>query len=410
MIYKMLKGRNFRNFFISDVTQGFGVGMSTIGANWFLLDQTGSATAVGLLLAINVIAGFLVFPLVGTLTDKFNRKAIIMWTHLTRSLLIFILTALFFINGFHTIYLYIFTVINGIGWTIYMSASRSLIQEILTKDEYVNGNSLIEISLQVGMFMAGGVSGLLYKYLGFEIILLMNSIAFIVSSIALIRITYKSDIVTENKESFLKNFKGGLSYLNSQKLLFIFGVVSIIPLVSTMIFNVVVPSYVSDSLHADSVVFGMTDMFYGVGGLASGFLAAPLAKRVSSKYAIFLFFITAIIIMTILTINAYIAILFIGSFLIGLSNSSLRILMNSILMKLVDKRFMGRAMSVWMAISLLFQAILAYSLGSLVDYFSPGIGFLFMGILMLLGFIIFGLTTHSAFLKQVNEETEDRAL
>ncbi|MFP7177056.1 MFS transporter, partial [Priestia filamentosa] len=105
-----------------------------------------------------------------------------------------------------------------------------------------------------------------------------------------------------------------------------------------------------------------------------------------------------------------ITILFIGSFLIGLSNSSLRILMNSTLMKLVDKRFMGRAMSVWMAISLLFQAILAYSLGSLVDYFSPGIGFLFMGILMLLGFIIFGLTTHSAFLKQVNEETEDRAL
>ncbi|MFP7177091.1 MFS transporter, partial [Priestia filamentosa] len=301
MIYKMLKGRNFRNFFISDVTQGFGVGMSTIGANWFLLDQTGSATAVGLLLAINVIAGFLVFPLVGTLTDKFNRKAIIMWTHLTRSLLIFILTALFFINGFHTIYLYIFTVINGIGWTIYMSASRSLIQEILTKDEYVNGNSLIEISLQVGMFMAGGVSGLLYKYFGFEIILLMNSIAFIVSSIALIRITYKSDIVTENNESFLKNFKGGLSYLNNQKLLFIFGVVSIIPLVSTMIFNVVVPSYVSDSLHAGSVVFGITDMFYGVGGLVSGFLAAPLAKRLSSKYAIFLFFIMAIIIMTILT-------------------------------------------------------------------------------------------------------------
>lgn len=409
MVYNMLKGKNFRNFFISDITQGFGVGMSTIGANWFLLDKTGSATAVGLLLAINVIAGFLVFPLVGTFTDKFNRKVIIMWTHLIRAVLIFILTALFFISGFHPIYLYIFTIINGIGWTIYMSASRSLIQEILPEDEYFSGNSLIEISLQVGMFMAGAASGFLYKYFGFEIILLINSLAFLISSIALLRVTYKSEIVSEENESFLKSFKGGISYLGGKKLLFIFGIVSIIPLVSTMIFNVIVPSYVNDSLNAGSVAFGIADMFYGIGGLVSGFLAAPLANRFSSKHTIFSFFGIAIVIMTVLTINKYITILFIGSFLIGLSNSSLRILMNSLLMKMVDKRFMGRAMSVWMAMSLLFQAILAYSLGRLVDYFSPGIGFLFMGALMLLGFILFNFIINSSFLNHLNKKSEDTA-
>ena len=65
--------------------------------------------------------------------------------------------------------------VNGIGWTVYMSASRSLVQELLPKEDLLNGNSLIEISLQVGMFVAGGVSGVLYKFYGFEVILILNA-------------------------------------------------------------------------------------------------------------------------------------------------------------------------------------------------------------------------------------------
>lgn len=123
--------------------------MSFIGANWFLMDQTNSLQSLGFMLSLNVIAGFLVFPYVGTITDKFNRKTIIFWAHIIRAIVILGVCSTFLFSGFKIEFLYLLAVLNGIGWTVYMSASRSLIQELLDAEDLINGNSLIEISLQV---------------------------------------------------------------------------------------------------------------------------------------------------------------------------------------------------------------------------------------------------------------------
>ena len=64
MVFSVLRTRNFRNYFFSDIISGFGVGMSTIGANWFIMDRTGSLSAVGLMLTLNVLGQFCNLPFV----------------------------------------------------------------------------------------------------------------------------------------------------------------------------------------------------------------------------------------------------------------------------------------------------------------------------------------------------------
>ncbi|MCZ8521671.1 MULTISPECIES: MFS transporter [Paenibacillus] len=389
MVFSVLRSRQFRHYFFSDIISGFGVGMSTIGANWYLMDRTGSLGAIGFMLTLNVLAGFAISPLVGTLTDRFNRKSIIQGANWIRAALILALALAFLLTGFHTVYLYLFTIINGIGWTVYMSASRSLVQELLTEKELINGNSLIEISLQVGMFLAGAASGILYKFFGFEVILLLNAAAFVISALFLSRVRY-TPIAVENKgESFFANFKEGLRYLKDRPPVFLLGVVSIIPVVAVMIFNVVLPGYVNGPVQGDSVVFGLSDMFYGIGGLLSGFAAAPLARKLSNQGAITLFFLLSAGILFAWAFSASVVLLYLGSVLLGLSNSSLRIIMNTRLMETVSKSFMGRAMSVWIAISLLLQCLSATGLGIVLDRVAPGVGFAGIGALMLAGLLLY---------------------
>lgn len=388
MIFGVLKLNNFRNFFLSEIIYGFGVGMSTVGANWFLMDQTNSIKLVGFMLSLNVIAGFVISPFIGILTDRFNRKTIILWTYLTQAGAIAVITALLLLAGFKVEYLYLFAIVNGMGWSTYMSTSRSLVQELLPEKDLINGNSLVEVSLQVGMFMAGAASGIIYKYFGFESILVFNSIAFIVSSIFLSRVRYNSIIIEDKKETFYASFKNGINYLRNRPKIFFLGIVAIIPLVSTMMYNVVLPGYVEDTVGGSSIVFGLSDMFYGIGGLLSGFVAAPIAKRISNNGTVVLFFLVSIGILFAFGMNNYVMILFLGSLLFGLSNSSLRILMNTTLMESVSKSYMGRAMSVWMAISLIMQAVASSGLGILIDRFSPRVGFICLSGLMLVGFVI----------------------
>lgn len=320
MVFSVLKLRNFRNFFLSEIISGFGVGMSTIGANWFLLDQTNSTKLIGLMLSLNVIAGFLVAPLIGTLADKFNRKVIILWTYLVQVIVLIGITGLLSISGFKIEYVYLFAIVNGMGWTTYISTSRSLVQEILSDQDYINGNSLVEISLQVGMFMAGAASGVIYKYSGFEFILIFNATAFILSSIFLSRVKYNSITIDNKEETYRESFKNGIRYLADRPKIFFLGVVAIIPLVSTMMYNVVLPGYVSDTVGGDSIVFGLSDMFYGIGGLLSGLIAAPVAKRISNNATVILFFCLSIGILLCFAFNSYVLVLFLGSVLFGLSN------------------------------------------------------------------------------------------
>ncbi|MCF6409750.1 hypothetical protein L1611_08435 [Alkalihalobacillus sp. EGI L200015] len=90
-----------------------------------------------------------------------------------------------------------------------------------------------------------------------------------------------------------------------------------------------------------------------------------------------------------------IVLIYVGSFLIGLSNSSLRIIMNTMLMEIVPKNLMGRALSVWMGIALLLQGVFAIRLGLLIDVFSPSVGFLCMGGLIVVGVAVqFFFTSH----------------
>jgi MFS family permease len=227
MFLTIIKKRNFRNFFFSDIISGFGVGMSFIGANWFLMDQTNSLQSLGFMLSLNVIAGFLVFPYVGTITDKYNRKTIIFWAHLVRAIVILGVCSTFLFSGFKIEFLYLLAILNGIGWTVYMSASRSLIQELLSEEDLINGNSLIEISLQVGMFMAAAVSGFSYAFFGFWLILLINAMVFLISTIFLIRIKYTPISAEDKEETFYVNFKKGLTYLKERPSIFLLGVAAV---------------------------------------------------------------------------------------------------------------------------------------------------------------------------------------
>ena len=396
MFLSMLKIKNFRSFFFSEIIYAFGVGMSTVGANWYLVDQTGSTTAVGFMLALNVLAGFFISPVIGILTDQFNRKKIVFWTYFIQALAVLVIACLFLLDEFKVGYLYLFSIINGMGWTTYMSTSRSLLQELLNEKELINGNSLVEISLQVGMFSAGGISGVLYQYFGFEFILISNSIAFIFSSFFISKVSYNSILKEYSKASIYASFKEGIHYLIQTPKIFFLGVAAILPLVATMMYNVVLPEYVNNTVNGSAVDFGISDMFYGIGGFISGFLAVLLAKRLSNNLAVTLFFLISISTLFTLAFNNYISFLFLGSLLFGLCNSSLRILMNTTLMQTVPKSFMGRAMSVWMAISLLLQALLSPGLGMLIDRFSPELGFICLSGLMILGFIVYLLITKSS--------------
>ena len=388
MFKRLLLFKNFRFFFFSEIFYCFAIGMGTIGANWVLVDTTGSAQLVGLLLTVNVLAGFAASPIIGVFTDRVNRKLLLLTMYVLQIILLVCLAVFLIFHHVTILSIFLFSIINGLGWTTYMASSRSLMQEILTEEQYIEGNAIVEISLQVGMFTAGAAAGVLYEIVGFEPLLFINAIAILFSCLCLVRIQYRSFTKSTNQHSFLQNFKAGTSYLKKEYWLFIFGIASILPSVSTMLFNVVLPTYVTDIIKGDSIVFGLSDMFYGIGGFLSGFLASRIVRNKSYQKVNTYTFLIIIIILNLLVLNSSTWILFGACLLYGFGNSALRIWMNTRIMEYVPKAYIGRAISVWTAISLLLQAILSICLGRLIDLTAANYGFIFLAFVMAVGVLL----------------------
>lgn len=385
MVIQMLKLKNFRRFFLSEIFYCFAIGMGTVGANWVLMDKTGSAQLVGLVLTVNVLAGFFVSPIIGVLTDRFNRKSLLLTLYTIQIVLLTFLAGLIVFTEFYAFYVFIFSIINGLGWTTYMATSRGLMQELLSEEQYVEGNAIIEISLQAGMFTAGAASGVLYEIIGFGWLLMLNSTAIFISGMCLVGIRYYPISISGNNVSFVKDFRAGMSYLKKEYWLLIFGIASILPSVSTMLFNVVLPGYVTDVIKGNSIVFGLSDMFYGIGGFVSGFITSRIIRKMSYLVAILSTFFIIMMILGSLVFNESAWILYGACLLYGFGNSSLRIWMNTRIMGSVPKGYLGRAIAVWTAISLLLQAVLSIGLGRLMDQTSANLGFGWLVTVMALG-------------------------
>lgn len=387
MAFSILKKSKFRNYFLADIISGFGTGMNFIGANWFILKFTGSSAAVGELLSVTLFSGLLIFPFAGTIADRFNRRNIIFWSNLVRGIIISIVAVTIFTAHFKVSYIYLLAVIGGMGWTVFIPASRGLVQEIVERDDLIKGNSLIEVSLQVGMFLAAAAAGFIYKYFGFGTILVIDALTFFVSNVFLMKIKYKATVAHDAHHSFFMQFANGLKYLLASPIIFGFGIIMFLPFVATMSSNVVLPAYVSDHLGRDAVAFGLADMAYGIGACLSGFIAGHIVLKLSKFKAAIGFFLISIASLIFLSANKFVSGLYIASLFFGLCNSSLRIVMNTAIMEIVPKSYMGRAMSVWMAISMLMQVASAYGVGRFIDATSASLGFVWLAAIMLIGLV-----------------------
>lgn len=372
---------------MADIISGFGVGLMTVGANWYMLAQTKSSKLVGFYLTINVIAGFISAPLAGTLTDRFSRRVMILWSFIGRAIPMIVIAGFFIINGFNLYVMYGLAMLTGAGWITYMSASRSYIQSILPAELLGSANSFVEVSLQVGMFIAGAISGVILNYTGFLAILLINIAMFSVGAL-LILLSPKDKVDSDAIRKSETGFINGIRYILTKPVVIVIGILSVLPLLVTQLFNVSSPAYVSNLLGQNSIVYGTADMLYGIGGLTAGIITSWVITKINKKRMISVYFSIACIVLILLYLGRMVSLMYICTYAIGLSNSSLRIVTNTVLMENVSKQYMGRTTSIWNGIAQFIEIFASSWMGIMNDKLGANFGFLIMFIVMGIGLVI----------------------
>ena len=184
-----------------------------------VLALTGSAVQAGMVVGLNTIAVLVVSPLAGALTDRWNRKSIMLLCDAGRMLLTLTIPLALWFHALTMLQLYIVVTFAGVLGTIFSVANTAALSNVVTRDQLPAALSQSQAAYSGTRTFASLLGGVLYS-IGNVFPFLVNAVSFGVSvfSLGLMRGNFQSR-QESSRQPLHRAIGEGFSWLWKQPLL-----------------------------------------------------------------------------------------------------------------------------------------------------------------------------------------------
>ena len=196
-----MKNKNFIIIVIGQIISLFGNAIQRFSMSLYLLEFTGSTATFANILAISTIPYILFAPIAGMLSDRVNKKKIMVYLDFFCSFLIGGY-AIILLNGRdHEVIVAIVMFMLSICFTLYGPAVTSSIPQIVEEDKLTSANGVINQVGSIVNFAGPILAGVLYGIVGIKAIVIINAISFFASAIMELFLDIPDLVVNEDVES-----------------------------------------------------------------------------------------------------------------------------------------------------------------------------------------------------------------
>ena len=348
MVFRALKYRNFRVFFLGQSVSLIGTWMQYVAMSWLVYRMTGSAFMLGVVGFASQFPTFILSPFTGVLADRHNRHKILLFTQvlaLLQALILAILTLTGLIQVWHIIVMGVFLgCVNSLDIPVRQSFILQMIEE---KENLGNAIALNSMMFNMARLIGPSIAGVLIAIAGEGVCFLVNAISYVAVIASLVAMDEGIKIRKDKKEDYnmFKELKEGFNYaFGSQPIRAILLLLGIISLMG-MSYAVLMPVFAKDVLGGGPHTLGFLMAAVGLGALAgtvylaSGKKAIVFGNTLPISAGIFGIGITAFSFSHNMWISLFL--LFIAGFGIMVQMAS----SNTILQTIVDDDKRGRVMS-----------------------------------------------------------------
>jgi MFS family permease len=330
----------FRSLSIARVVSFVGDSVSLVALMLFVADRTGQALAVSLLLLVGDFAPALLSPLTGAVSDRFDRKHVMITCELAQG-------ALLVVIALTLPALPLLLVLVGVRATLgqtFLPASRAAIPELVGDRDLAAANSTIGFSTNGAEAIGPFIAAALFPMIGVRGVLLVDAASFLLSAalLTMVRSLPPAGRETERRPSFLAEARAGLGYLRSAPAVRIIALTFCAVVAFNGIDDVAVVYLVRDTLHAPESSVGL--LLGGVGvGLLAGYLVLGRGGRRWSMPVLLLVGFAVSSVGNLLTGLAWAVLAaFVLQTVRGLGIAAMDVASNTLVQQLVPARLLGR--------------------------------------------------------------------
>ncbi|MFS1519698.1 MFS transporter [Bacillus sp. SCS-151] len=343
----ILKNKNFLLLFLSRFSSVFGDAMLFILLLTMLDNLNTSSVGLSLFYIYSTIPALLFSVPAGAIIEKNYLQKVMSITNINRIILILSLILLQFISSPSqtSIYLLVFMVMAN--HVFYIPANSSLLTKIVKKEDVVNANSHIQITMMVARLGSYACSAWLIKIgISFNNILFIIALIYALSLAFIISIKpyYKSHKNNSNT-SYFQDISEGMNYIKSNRifsrLFLIFGLSWIVGS-SIDIFLI---SYLTNILNRGPEDLYLITTFSLIGITIGSLLAPYLYRKIDAKIGILLSSLFFSIVIILFSLKLPIWILLISLFIGGITQGLFLIFINTYLQTHVQENLLARVYS-----------------------------------------------------------------
>lgn len=275
IIFRSFQYRNYRLFFGGQSISLIGTWMQRIAMPWLVYHITGSAFLLGVVSFAGQIPTFLLAPVAGVLTDRWNRYYVLIVSQIVAMLQALVLTLLFYSGTIQIWHIVVLSAVLGCFNAFDVPSRQSFVVDMVEKKEDMgNAIALNSLMFNGARIIGPSVAGVLLASAGEGICFLINAISyiFVIASLLMMKVAPRG---TSRKDSHIsKDLREGLNYAFGfapiKHLIFLLALVSLM----SMPYAVLMPVFAKEVLHGGSHTFGFLMGAAGFGALLGGIYLA----------------------------------------------------------------------------------------------------------------------------------------
>ncbi len=273
--FRSLRIRNYRLYFIGNVTCQTGTWMNRVAQDWLVLQLTdNNAVALGIATALQFGPTLLLSIWAGTVADRSDKRRLLAWIQVVLGLAAVTLGVLTWIHVAQIWHVYAACVVVGIAASMDGPVRQSFVSELVGPTQLTNAVALNAMGFNGARIVGPAVAGVLISWVDTGPVMTISGLSYIAVIIGLIRI----DPVQLRQAKRVQRTKGqireGLRYVRNRPDLVL--VLLLLFMVATfgMNFQVTMAIMARIVFHRDAASYGLLSTAIAIGALAGATLSA----------------------------------------------------------------------------------------------------------------------------------------
>ena len=394
----VFNNKNFLLVFLGSLVSDLGSVIYSFVVGFYILEiSNNNAFLQGVYLAICSTVLLVVMLIGGVLCDRYNKAKIMYFSDFAKGICVFLSAVgmmIFPDHETHIVLLFIIGILGNIASGLFSPASTSLLPHIVEDRLLQQANAVLSIKSSVQSILGIIIAGILYNMFPPTVLFMVVGVCYVISGISELFVRY-SHVPSQEQltvKVMFRDMKDGLVYLKTKRvIMIIIMAVLFINFFFAPITSNFVPYFVKTDLTAagsyllDRVLdpemwLSVISVIMGAATLigATILAARPRMEKCGRSMVISLSVVAADLIAITLcywfgvvkdmSMNLFLIVLAIGSFIIGVAITFTNIPVSTVLMKLVDSDKLGKVSSITSVVSQALVPISSVVAGFILQY------------------------------------------